>query len=542
MKQILISIIACCCLITAVVAQPIITTKARVTEAKLYQVGAQLTMSDSDIKLPKGLSLLEIDGLPDSIAESTIQTSLSGSNGVRILSVSKRYDSAKPGRLQLIATKILTAKIEAVEDSLKQMEIKLNALEKQLDALDLYKRMGSDKSLTLDQIRQTGEFVHNQIISLENRQLEITKLTSRLENRQELLITERKVLTNRYGNNHTSIFCLVESEQTTTVAFNVTYYTNSVGWSFRYDLKIPQDLVPSAKLTTGAKIVQMTGLEWKDIKLTLSTSNPNRDSHELPIVSPQYLSFSNINAVSIQTVRKDAKYQEVDIDEDVPYFVEERNQEKVVATMLPTADITQGVNSREYNISIPYSINSGKQDGIQITIEEQEIPVSYEYLAAMDHDGRVILTTIIDSVSRYQFANSAASVYLGGKYLGDQTIRKHNINTNDRLVLSLGEDPLITAKRRELTTTADKGNSSIERHKYLVELQNNRSNSVTVKAIDKYPISTNTDIKVDKINYTTGATVDDRGIVTWLVPIPAKGDAALSLEYNITYPKGREIE
>lgn len=529
MRTIYTTIAAFCCTITTVVAQPVVTASMPVTSVKLYPGGAQLTMSDTGVKLPKGFSLVEIDGLPDNIVESTIQASVGSSSGVKILSVSKHQDMETPGTLQLKATKALDKKIEAVEDSIKQTATKLSALEKQLDALDLYKMLGYEKTLTLEQIRQAGEFVHNQTISLKNRQQQSNKLTDQLKERKRVLVAERKTLTDKYLRNHTTISCLVESTQPVTVPFKVTYFTPSARWSIGYDLKVPQDLTATAKLTTGAKIVHSTGLDWTDVKITLSTSDPNRSSQYIPTVNPQYLSLQNVQDQEVEITRFGGTYTgEASANEDM--------------TAIPVANMTQGVNSREYEVSIPYSISSGIQKGLQITLEEQEIPVSYEYLAVLENEGRVMLTTIIDSVGQYQLANSVAAIYLGGTYLGNRSIGKQDVNTNNRLALSLGEDPMIVAKRQKVFTKADKGNSSIDKYKYQIELRNNKDKSITVKVADKYPISTDANIKVNNINYTAGATADDRGIVTWLVPVPAKGTTNLTLEYDVSYPKDRELQ
>lgn len=531
MRTIYTTIAAFCCTITTVVAQPVVTAGMPVTSVKLYPGGAQLTMSDTGVKLPKGFSLVEIDGLPDNIVESTIQASVGSSSGVKILSVSKHQDMETPGTLQLKATKALDKKIEAVEDSIKQTATKLSALEKQLDALDLYKMLGYEKTLTLEQIRQAGEFVHNQTISFKNRQQESNKLTDQLKERKGVLVAERKTLTEKYLRNHSTISCLVESAQPVTVPFKVTYFTPSARWSIGYDLKVPQDLTATAKLTTGAKIVHSTGLDWKDVKITLSTSDPNRSSQYIPTVNPQYLSLQNVQDQEVEITRFGGTYTgeaAMAVMEDV--------------AAIPVANMTQGVNSREYEVSIPYSISSGIQKGLQITLEEQEIPVSYEYLAVLENEGRVMLTTIIDSVGQYQLANSVAAIYLGGTYLGNRSIGKRDVNANNRLVLSLGEDPMIVAKRQKIVTKADKGNSSIDKYKCQIALRNNKSKEITVKVIDRHPISNDTNIKVNNINYNAGATADDKGIVTWLVPVPAKADANLTLEYDVSYPKDRQLQ
>lgn len=103
--------------------------------------------------------------------------------------------------------------------------------------------------------------------------------------------------------------------------------------------------------------------------------------------------------------------------------------------------MTQGINAQEYDISIPYTVNSGRYNGIQIALEEKQVPVRYEYIAALDKEGRVMLTTIIDSVNRYILPDSEATVYLGETLIGNRLIRSQEINTDKHTERITGPRP-----------------------------------------------------------------------------------------------------
>lgn len=525
MKTITTTIATLCCSAAVAVAQPVITANMPVTEVKLYPGSAQITMSSDAIKIPKGLSLIEIDGVINRISSPIIKATIGG-NGINILSIYTRSDDQKLGANQLNETKAINKKIAAVDDSIKQTAATIGALDKQLDALDIYKTMGNKKTLTLDQIRQIGDFVRDQTVSIKNSQIASNKLAEQLSERKTQLVTELDKITAKYRYNHTTISCLVESEQPTTAPFSVTYFTDAARWSMRYDLRVSESLPSSAKLITEAKIMHSTGVDWKDVKLTLSTSDANQNSQHLPNKEPRYISLLDENVKADRTFTHGYAWS--------PY------NEDVSAA--PVARMTQGINAQEYDISIPYTVNSGRYNGIQIALEEKQVPVRYEYIAALDKEDRVMLTAIIDSVNRYILPDSEATVYLGETLIGNRLIRSQEINTDNILSVSLGRDPMIMAKRQEMFTKTERGSSSVDKYKYLIDLRNYKDKEVTVKVIDKYPISSDTEVKVEKVNYTAGAASDDKGVVTWFIPVPAKGENKVSLEYDIVYPKGRFLE
>lgn len=300
MKTITTTIATLCCSAAVAVAQPVITANMPVTAAKLYPGGAQLTMSSDGIKLPKGLSLIEIDGVINRISSPIIKATIGG-NGINILSIYTRSDDQKLGANQLNETQAINKKIAAVDDSIKQTAATIGALDKQLDALDIYKTMGNKKTLTLDQIRQIGDFVRDQTVSIKNSQIASNKLAEQLSERKTQLVTELDKITAKYRYNHTTISCLVESEQPTTAPFSVTYFTDAARWSMRYDLRVSESLPSSAKLITEAKIMHSTGVDWKDVKLTLSTSDANQNSQHLPNKEPRYISLLDENVKADRT-------------------------------------------------------------------------------------------------------------------------------------------------------------------------------------------------------------------------------------------------
>src|SRR4029078_5736871 len=73
--------------------------------------------------------------------------------------------------------------------------------------------------------------------------------------------------------------------------FNISYITHNAYWMPFYDLKVENILSP-LKLIYRAKIFQTTGLDWKQVKLSLSTSTPSQPGNA-PLFNTCFLSYIN---------------------------------------------------------------------------------------------------------------------------------------------------------------------------------------------------------------------------------------------------------
>ncbi|RYZ52263.1 MAG: DUF4139 domain-containing protein [Sphingobacteriales bacterium] len=69
----------------------------------------------------------------------------------------------------------------------------------------------------------------------------------------------------------------------------LSYVVPNAGWKPAYDIRV-EDLTKPVKLFYKASVFQNSGVQWNDVKLTLSTGNPN-ESAEAPVLQPWRLSF-----------------------------------------------------------------------------------------------------------------------------------------------------------------------------------------------------------------------------------------------------------
>jgi uncharacterized protein (TIGR02231 family) len=83
------------------------------------------------------------------------------------------------------------------------------------------------------------------------------------------------------------IMVQVMAKEPLVAKFKVSYLVRLASWSPEFDLRL-DDISQPLELSRRAKISQNSGEEWKDIRLTLSTGNPNESGTE-PRISTWYL-------------------------------------------------------------------------------------------------------------------------------------------------------------------------------------------------------------------------------------------------------------
>ncbi|WP_405212093.1 mucoidy inhibitor MuiA family protein [Dokdonia sp. Asnod2-E02] len=211
---------------------------------------------------------------------------------------------------------------------------------------------------------------------------------------------------------------------------------------------------------------------------------------------------------------------------------------------IPTAtgDIkTEGITNTKFEINKPYSIDSDG-DVTVIEIDSFMIPASYEYYVAPAINENVFLTASIKDWINYSLLPGEANVYFEGSFSGKTYLNP--LETTEKLSISLGIDPNLIVKRKELDNFKSKsliGSQRIINKEYEVVVKNNKSKPVTVKVVDRVPISQNKEIKVGKIVTGDALYDEDTGILEWTLTLSPASSNSKQFSYELKYPKYKKV-
>lgn len=94
--------------------------------------------------------------------------------------------------------------------------------------------------------------------------------------------------------------------------FTISYIAYNAFWTPYYDVRV-DDIKSPIKLVAKAKISQTTGIDWKQVKLSLSTSTPSQwgaapvlNAWYLAYINPVYAMNRSLGMNSIQPMAADA--------------------------------------------------------------------------------------------------------------------------------------------------------------------------------------------------------------------------------------------
>ena len=113
----------------------------------------------------------------------------------------------------------------------------------------------------------------------------IKKLNERLVKLQQQFNEQNEL----YSRNTSEIVINLSADAATAVDLDVNYVVANAGWYPVYDLRAINTKNP-VQLSYKANVFQATGEEWKNVKLKLSTANPNLGGMK-PEVYTWYLDF-----------------------------------------------------------------------------------------------------------------------------------------------------------------------------------------------------------------------------------------------------------
>ncbi|MDR0659787.1 MAG: mucoidy inhibitor MuiA family protein [Prevotellaceae bacterium] len=282
------------CISILLVSSPIfadndqIEVDAKLESATILQIGAELTHS-AKVTLKPGTNELIIKNISSTIDANSLQVSCSG--GVIVLTsefsssyLSKKEDSPEAKKLQ--------DSIEACEKELTRLKTAIAINEDVMELLKANKKVGSEQSgLNVSDFIKMMEYYENKSVELQterqNNQEQTKRVNEKLSNLRMQLEQER-TKNNKVSN---VLKLRLASPYSGSKDLTISYYTMAAKWTPFYDIQVFESDKP-IKIIGKAKFMQTTGLDWKNVKLSLSTAIPN-NGKTAPKFSTWFLQYQS---------------------------------------------------------------------------------------------------------------------------------------------------------------------------------------------------------------------------------------------------------
>lgn len=503
----------------------------KLNQATIFLRGAELNNS-AELELPAGQSQIILTNVAQNIDKQSLSINFA-SDDVLIRSVNLQQVPVNPSYSADITA--LINQINDIESQIANVNINVKVNDEQLALLKDQRFFGESNSLSLEQSSLKLDFIRKQMASILSEQRvheqEIKKLTEQAELLQAQL--ENKMPANT--NSQTEIVLTVDAPKNMTTGMLVSYMTPDAGWSPSYDIRA-KEIDKPLLLTYKADIIQNTGINWDQVKLSLSSTNPTRNIIP-PTLSPWYLSVYNEQMADMAGGK-----MMMEMAPSAPAPIARMSAKKVnsgIADYVVTD--TNGVNL-SYNIELPYSLTSAPQSK-SITIKQQDVDAKYRYTAAPKLAEEVYLQAEIDNWESLNLLNGPANIYLMNNFVGSYQL------TTDQLTKTLdvpfGADKNIQISRVNNEILRKKptfiGSTIEQKESYIIKVKNNRNNDINLVVYDQLPVSQDSEIKITDIEYGNGQLDKTNGEIEWDLILKPNQQTEIPLNYILKYPKEKHI-
>jgi hypothetical protein len=264
-----------------------IKTKATTKEVIVYTNGAQIT-SDVSVTIPKGSSILRITDVSQFVTQNTIQ--LSGLKDVSILSIG--FDvNFFPKKELSEKIKNLKSQINAKLREIAVLQNTIKGLEEEESILSLNKNLGSSQqAVPLEKILLHSKHYRDRIPVVKMEIYDTNQKIILIDSEVKAMQQEFQKITSEANEQKGEIIVKLDNpNEATTLNMILKYIVTGAGWVPSYEIKA-KNSKDALQFAYKAQVYQNTGEDWNDVKLTLSTGNPNY-TNDKPKIESQYLNF-----------------------------------------------------------------------------------------------------------------------------------------------------------------------------------------------------------------------------------------------------------
>lgn len=520
---------------------------AKLDSVTVFLRGATLYHS-ANATLKSGSQEIVIDGLSPDIALNSLKVQ---ANGVLISAMEFEKDYITP--------KEETSKLKKLSDSLDFYQKQLQEARDELTVHQHLLKMLTDGTLnnmekkdgtvTVAEINANMELYTSKAKTLQSSINQDNKKIEKLVetvNRLKMQINQDK----QDSDVETGVVYLsISVPNNVTTVFNISYYTEDAGWQPHYDINIP-GLDKPITMQAKAEVQQETGLDWSNVRLTLSNARPNR-TNTVPVFRTWFLRFARNYSADMSDARSNRASNYVSssnvsaaLSSCEGVTATDGTNKKVVSTRMEDyISIDEQDVHVNYKIAVPYNIPGNGNEQL-VDLVNYNLEAEYNYYCAPKLSNETYLIATLSGLEKYNLLSGYATVTFNNTFVGETYLNPNS--TQDKVTLTLATDPRVTVKRelqRDYSSTKHVGSTTTETRSYLITVRNNQNRNAKLTLKEQYPISNDKDIEVKLVEMKPTATYnkEDIGVLTWELDLSSGETRTFVVTYSVKYPKDRTL-
>jgi len=567
----------------AVFASPAAAEPAagEVTEVTLYRGQAQVTRTVT-VKGDAGPVEVVVGPLPANIQGDSLFAE--GDERVQVRAV--RHRTQAVGEEPREEIRKLDEEMQDIQRRVREIDQVQELINKNLRSLDrmdallgpagITEAKEGKLELSAEAITQLTTYTFDKRTELLNKRLEAEEVKRELNERLELLQRKRGELTrgNVQYEHHAVLF--LDKQAAGDATIRLSYLVNGCGWSPAYNIRgaIGGEEVG---IEYNALIQQMSGEDWTDVKLTLSTATPALSAAAPglaafhvslvpggPQVGQDFDSSRDLYNRNKQLKGELAQRQQRIVGwagnldnnwrmnvaaNDLQLLEQYCTPAELERLKLGLPEPDEAV-SLSYTLATPISLASRRDQQI-VRIMRTAMPAETYYVAAPVLSEFVYREAEVRNDSDTDLLGGAVSVFLDGRFVGRTEIP--TVARGQTFVVGLGSDPQLRAHRQLVDRTeSTQGGNSVVEFQYRLSVENFKDQPATVRLKDRLPYARNgADLGVTLNTLETPLSDDKlyvrlerpKNILRWDIEVPAgaSGEDAAVVEFGYRVAHDRNL-
>lgn len=521
-----------------------LTQPLSLKEVTVYLRGASL-QSEETLNLPAGESEITFTQVADSVLPDSIAIAMD--NGVTVLSSQLMQQGTQPKT-------DLQQQLTHAQQEKAELNAEKNNITAQIKVLE------ANRSLTNKSAAEVGKYL--QMVKERNGELLLaaSKLEQRIaekENEIDEIGQQQDLAGDKY---HNQIVARIYTPKAVSSHAVVRYMTPQAAWTPSYDIHASAINQP-LRLVYKASIRQYTGLAWKNVKLVLSTSEP--DTHlTLPRLETQYVdvrdesikmsgyayesgsgsldaAFEQAPAQEKATVRKDAYAAEkakAAADKKAAEAPRRYAAPAKASSPRPAENFT-ALNVR-YALTLPWQIDSDN-NARTVVIKEESVSGNYRFFAIPKISNDAYLQVQINAWEDLNLIPGESQIFFGNNRTGVGYLQPPEDGKS--LNIQLNRDPKLIIQRKTVQKKENAvsifNDDAVRNFSYTLNVKNSYAEPVDLTLLDQIPVSANSDITVEKVQYGQAQYNAKTGELSWKLHLAGKESTSLPFSYAVKYPK-----
>jgi uncharacterized protein (TIGR02231 family) len=512
-----------------------VQAKAEIKNVTVFLDKAQIG-NRVNCSLNTGVTEVEIKNLPVGLFPKSLQ--VTGKGDYVLLGVQHKINYLNPHKTG--------DEIKTLQDSIFSLSNQINLLtemrqvyqEEESMILANQSMKGNDATLKALELEDMADFYRERLTDIRKTQLNNNIHMNKLQLELNKYNQQLNALNSELNKPSSDVTIKLSSKVPQNVQLNLEYITGNTRWYPLYTLRT-KDQGKEVQLAYKAQIVQETGLNWENVKIKLSTTNPSIDGTK-PTLNRWDLAF--YEPVVMYASPKMKKNDRADMLSPSASGMESDKMAEVEASS--SADYTTIVETSlfaEFDIAIPYTIESNPT-GQLVDVQNYNLPVSFRHGAVPKMSNSAYLLADITGWEALALLPGTAQLYYQNSFVGESFLDP--VNFKDTLTLSLGADPKVLIEREQVKDFSSKkliGTNKKEEYAYRIKVRNTKKENINIRVEDQIPVSSNSQIEVELIDANGGQVDTATGKITWDLNVAPNDTKEIVFKFSVKYPKGKTI-